>query len=277
MKIDTVITSFTNNPTYLEFVVPTCIAWKKLNNIIPKVAYILCNNPEQDQLILSGIEKANSDYGNFIDLCVYPRIQSIDYGIQGKITRMFLAASLKDNFSLIADIDMIPLNSNLIDFANDVPEDHIIQFGYDHPSFREQINLGKWPMDKTIASGKTFSDIVNPKNLEYEELLTSWRGFPEDSRTNVFNNFSNFSDESLLKCLYNRWEHKNTRTTKIKRHEVSVKCKCKPNELYGRLYKQAHPTTENLDMSNYYEVHGPRPNSSNQSWYKPVIDYINKL
>jgi hypothetical protein len=252
------------------------MAWHKLFEICPVVAYVRSGDRQTDIEMLNGITKIRKKHGNIIQIYTCPRIPSIDYGVQGKISRLFLAAALREETSLIADIDMIPLQKNLLDYADGVQDNMLIQFGYDHPSFQKHPDIGKWPMDRTTASGNTFAEIINPENLGYEQLLTSWTGFEEDHRSNVFNTFSQFSDESLLYCLWKRWKGRTDRTLKIPRNAVPVPRDVPKEHLHGRLYKHAHPETAQLNMDNFYEVHGPRPLTANYEWYNPVIEYLSE-
>jgi len=269
MKIEKVITATNANKDYIEFVPLMCRAWKTLHNIVPVCGYVRCG--------VADIDSSNIEFiGKYCEVLSFERVLEIDYGIQSKITRLFLCSNL-NSVNMVVDIDMIPLNRQILHSYAVADDINIVQWGYDHPAFDRHPDVGKWPMDKTAAHRNTFREIINPSNLSYTELLTSWvGGFPEDYRSNVANSFHNFSDESLLKCLYNRWKDKDARTTKIRRTDISGDFN---NEtVHGRVCRSFHD--ERIDtksLSKYFEVHGPRPYSEHLYWYQPIEEFINNI
>lgn len=253
MKIDYAITCVDNNPNYLEHLPIVKAAWERLG-IKLLVGYIGEGLVESDSF-------------------AFARIDSIDSGIQAKITRMWFASIFPGN-NIIVDADMIPLHRGVIDCYERAPNDHLVKFGCEHPVFSRHPDVGKWPMHQTAANNSTFLEIVNPSRMSYSEWI-EWltnESFP-DGRANIRNGFSGFSDESLLRCLYDRWHGLDSRTTKIARTEVSDGMNS--HEVYGRICRLFNPSTEGIDVSKYFEVHGPRPFSEHLHWYQPVIDYIN--
>jgi len=259
MKIDRIISSVNSNPTYLTFAPAVCEIWEKISGIKPTIAFIRSGNSYSDYIV--------SQYLKDLDVIEFDPIKTIDSGIQSKITRMYLASSLSGN-NIITDIDMIPLSVNFLKCYDLVPDDHLAKFGGEHESFQKKPDIGKWPMHGTAASSETFKKIVNPSNLDYEQLLQSWRGFPQDPRSNVYNRFSNFSDESLLKCMFDFWEERNTKTTEIKREDVDGNYESK--SVYGRLCRSSGKAIETEILSKYYECHGPRPFHEHLDFYKKI-------
>lgn len=273
MKIERVITSVTANTDYSDFIGPSCLAWNKLYGISPTLAYIQTGDPETDGAYDSSLKELIESTGIQIHPVTVERIPEIEYGVQARATRMFMAASYEDTVNMVVDVDMIMLHKDFLGFADKIPNDHFVEFGYDHPSFQRNPDLGKWPMDKTTARGDVWKEIVNPDSLEYGDWVMSQTGFEQDYRTNIFTPFSVFCDESLLKCMLDRWGKSNV--TRVRRDEVP--CECQDKGLYGRLYEHEHPYTEGVDLSKFYEVHGPRPLNQNVDWYKPVMQYLSAL
>lgn len=260
MQIERIITSVNMNPQYLTFAPFFSMAWEKVYGIKPTIALIKENN--------SFVNHITRDYLRDCDVIEFDRIEGVDSGIQSKITRMYLASCLEGN-NMIADVDMISLSADFIRSYKSVPDDHLAKFGGEHVSFQKAPDIGKWPMHGTAASQKTFKEIVNPRNLDYSQLVVSWTGYPQDPRSNVFNNFNMFSDESLMKCLFDFWEHKETRVANISRNEVGSNYT--GGSVLGRLCRSENCNDiPKEELHRYYECHGPRP-------FHEYIDFYNNL
>lgn len=264
MKIERIITSVNANPNYLTFAPTLSKLWRHLHGLDPVVAYIKSGNQDLDYVCEQYLSES-------CDLIIFDKIE-MDYGIQSKITRMFLAAEFTDTNNLIVDIDMFPMSTKFMDSYEVAPEDHLVKFGDDHFSFQRHPDIGKWPMHGTAGKGSTLREIINPNGLSYEGLLRSWTGFPQDPRSNVFNLFNHFSDESLLKCLSDHWEGKDTRCTTILRTDVEGDYDCET--VCGRLCRAHHHRLDNIDLSKYFEAHGPRPFNQHPEWYGQLFNFI---
>jgi len=67
---------------------------------------------------------------------------------------------------------------------------------------------GKFPMAFTTAKGSIWKEIVNPNNLNYEDLLYSWYDLKVFSiNESTGNEYGVFSDESLLRALIGLWDN----------------------------------------------------------------------
>jgi hypothetical protein len=268
MKIDNYITGVNNNPTYSSFLPITLHAYKRFNFKVV-CGYVRSNDKSQDDKLIDIISSSGAQ------VHVFDRISNIDYGVQTKISRLFLASTVSGN-NCIVDIDMIPLSIKIPEAFYQVPEDHLGQFGYDHPAYHGPIK-GWWQMDKTTASKETFSDIINPDNLNYVELLQSWHGSfkhlpPDLNRADVSEPFSFFRDEGLLKCLWDRWSFKDSKTTKLKRQSIGPGFNTA--QVYGRLCRRHTPNLVNVDISKWFEAHGPRPFNLSNMWYQPILQHL---
>lgn len=270
MKIDRIITSVNANPNYLTFAPTLCKVWRHLHDIDPMVAYIKCENQDLDYVCQEYLRNSGCN------LFVFDKLD-IDHGIQSKITRMYMAATFEDSNNLIVDIDMFPMSTKFLESYQAAEEGHLVKFGDDHFSFQRDPDIGKWPMHGTAGYGATLKEIINPDDLSYEDLLRSWSaGFPQDPRSNVLNSFHNFSDESLLKCLTDRWEGKDAtgfnRCSKILRTDIEGDYDTEP--VYGRLCRAHHHQLDNIDLSRYFEAHGPRPFNQHPEWYQQLFNFI---
>ncbi len=266
MKIKKVITAINENSLYTEFLPATYKAWNRLG--VEVVVGIVTKNIADGDLVNWAFNYSDTLY-------VFSKIDSIDSGIQAKVTRMCLACEEQEHTAIV-DVDMIPLSAGFVDSYNRVPNDHLAKFGAEHPAFQREPDIGKWPMHGTAADGETFREIINPNHLSYKQLILSWAGgFPEDPRSNVSNAFGSFSDESLLKCLYSRWRDKE-RTTCIERTEAGDFDQHPDGgyTVYGRLCRSKHHDLEQIDIGRYFEAHGPRPFSTNLEWYGKILDHL---
>jgi len=278
MNIDYAITCVNEKRDYLEHLPIVSDMWKSLGVkvLIGRIKQTENHIELFDNLHIyrAGAYPSGDSRLLLSDFMCFKRFDSIDSGIQAKITRMWIASITQGN-NMIVDADMIPLHSGIINCYKIAPEDHLVKFGCEHPVFSRRPDFDKWPMHQTAARNTTFKEIINPFGYDYSGWINwlSSESFPDD-RANVTNGFSNFSDESLLKCLYDRWSHGNSRTTKIKRTEVSIGMNS--HEVYGRICRVFNPSTEGIDVSKYFEVHGPRPFLDHLDWYQPIVDYIKR-
>ena len=266
VKITKIITAINENDTYTGFIPLMSLAWQKLTQIEPVIGFVTFRN-ENDEFVKK-IKK-------FGDVRLFEPIDNIDSGIQAKITRMYLASS-KEFFEencMIVDVDMIPLSKDVMGVFEEAPENHLVKWGYDHPAFNEGTpDYGKWPMDRTTASGKIFNDIINPLNLEYRELLKSWGGCKKHGKEDVTLPFNMFSDESLLRLLYENWGERETKTYCLSRLKLEDRLLCRrldrayPEQWVGLLGK--------LRENKFIEMHGARPFLEYLHLYREILEHL---
>ena len=267
MQITKIITAVNDNPTYIQFLPLTAMIWKHLFGLNLTVGYVTSKSVNDSSI------KAMSKHG---DIVVFPPIDNIDSGIQAKVSRLYLASSTTqdDDNCMIVDIDMLPLSVEALDVFSQAPGDNLIQWGWDHPAFQPGTpDHGKWPMDRTAGSGKVFREIVNPDGLNYDDLLASWIGYNKHGREAVDLPFDKFSDESLLRALYEEWPRRSTDTYRISRLSIE------PTMLSRRL-DRGYPHMWNdlpnkLRNGEFIEVHGIRPLHENISYYTDILNHFN--
>lgn len=267
MKIDKIITTVNENETYLNFLPLMSAAWQKIAGLKPVIGFIT-DRDEDDPLVQKAME-----YG---EIHLFEPLYGINQGVQAKVTRLFLASedASKDENRMIVDVDMIPLTSEVIKVFDEAPEDRLVKWGYDHRAFAPGTpDHGKWPMDRTTATAKIFKEIINPNNLGYEELLRSWMNFRVvDGREDITLPFDRFSDESLLRTLYERWEDKETKTHLIPRTRLE-------KELMSRRLDRVHMHNwknlkDRLNEGEFIEVHGLRPLNNYLSFYEDIFNFF---
>jgi hypothetical protein len=194
----------------------------------------------------------------------------VDPGVQAKYSRLVLACDpeFTDRRVSIADLDLVQLNDRRWSALADFSGDCVIKWGYDHPSYYEEANLGKWPMDGTTALGKVFQRIVNPDHLSRPALLESWAILRGDGRENPYLPFGVFSDESLLRTLF--------ATSSLSSNGVSRKAIDRA-PMSGRLDKSQtiRPFTRSRLRSGFYsEMHGFRPFNSSANYGLAVLSHL---
>lgn len=263
MKITRLLTATDENPTYIQFVPLVTKAWKKLTGLETDIAFV-SDRDNDDPLV-----RRLSEFGH---VHLYKPLK-IDRGIQAKISRMAMATEpeFTDENCSIIDIDMLPLTRRVIDVFRDAPDDHLIKWGWDHPAFAAgSDDYGKWPMDRTTARGTTFQQIINPQHLGYQDLIHSWFNYHYIGKEAVNRLFNQFSDESLLRALYEKWPDKTTRTTLLARSLLN-------SHSFGRIDRslvEQYPLLPKIQDGTFYECHGIRPFLENIEYYREIITYL---
>ena len=266
MKITKIITVVNENNTYTEFIPLISAAWQKFAGIKPVIGFV--TDRKQDDPSINKLRK-------FGDVKLLRPIDGVQSGIQAKISRMCLAASgeFTDDTCMLVDADMVPLSYDIMGVFNEAPEDCLVKWGYDHPAFAPGTpDFGKWPMDRTTAPGKIFEEIVNPNDLSYKELIKSWFGYYKYGREDVTLSFNVFSDESLLRALYEDWPRKSTNTYNLSRMTLEEEM------LARRLDRSRLDHWDNLldklKNNKFIEVHGIRPMLKNLVFYKDILNFL---
>ena len=192
MRVKKFITAVNDNSTYYQF----CdIIVQNIKNTFGQdckveIGHITSDLPNS---------KRTKILRSITDTKVFKRIPGIDSGIQAKITRLWLASESTEPAAII-DVDWLAVNGEFFNecFKN-YKKGHIGTIGSN--VFTRTIDEGKFPMNMVHGTPEVFKKIINPTSLSYEKLLTSWNGTLIDGKENVFHNFHNFSDESLLRKL----------------------------------------------------------------------------
>jgi len=250
VKIDKVILSSTDSPTYLEFWPYIAKAWKKL--LGPDAEVILGH--------LSNIPTPRLD--NYGTVLQFPSIEGMLDKNSSKIIRTIIAARYPDSYCLMTDVDMLPLNANYFisnsEFASD---NNIVLYSSDqsgHPA--------KHPICYMLAKGKIFKELINPDNLEENQLLKQWASTPEY----IFN-APTFSDETLYKGFFLRWgimDKNKDRVVRLKRGWTN-------NIAHERIDRAFwFIDQEKLQRGEYIDAHLLRPLTSNFNRIKPLFDYL---
>lgn len=257
MKIGRIITSINDNPDYVSFAQFTCWAWHKLG-------YNVTLNIVGDHTV---------DVGETADVVNWENLPYVESKKQSQFIRMYNASTYGDEVCMIADIDMVPLSDAPLIAYGWVPEDHLAQFGYEHPAFQRHPDIGKWPMHGTAGKGSTFKEIINPNDKSLASCVSEWNiSIPDYRARPMMSGY--FCDESLIKCLLDQWSGKDSRVSKIRREESGDFKQHADGgyTVYGRIDREKWKTLEGENLQDYFEIHGPRPFT--EEWYGSVTKHL---
>lgn len=180
-----------------------------------------------------------------------PEIEGIPRHNVAKCLRWIVAGEYSDDYVLITDADMLPLNKEYFQqCAKHAEPDKILFF----TSELEGEDKGKFPACYTMATGATFKRHINPEDKPIDELLHSW-DFGPMANPSVLP----FSDESLMKFLF-----ADAPKICLERHHQHRRL-CRSNW---------NPDPEKLASHWYIDCHMPRPFHENMDKLKPVFESI---
>jgi hypothetical protein len=165
MKIDYVIVSSDDNPTYYEFWDVVKKLWVNLVGIKPILVRI-------------GNEDKITDYGDCI-VHEIKKIDGIDTGFQSQISRMYVTKFYSEYVCLTSDIDMLPLSKTY--FTKDIKDydnNSILIFSSDAYNSEK-----RYPICYNASKGKFFNEILD-LNVDFKEyclrLLKMNKGWDTD-------------------------------------------------------------------------------------------------
>ena len=196
-----IITTTNENDTYLPFWSTMSQHWRNFCGFDNVTLGFITKREDTDPLV-----KEMREYGEVI---LIKPIEKIDVGIQSKVTRMYLASERPNENCIIADIDMYVLNKNYLwdNWFSKVEDGKLLAIGGNSGCYIGN-EKGKFPMAFTTAKGSVWKEIINPSNLNYEDLLCSWYDFKMFSiNESTKNEYGSFSDESLLRGLIGMWDN----------------------------------------------------------------------
>lgn len=153
MNINYAIIGSDENPLYLDFWPVVSKIWKQKLGIIPILGLI---SEEESDFI-------ETEHGL---IKKFKKISNIDSALQSQIVRLYLT-KLLNGYSIISDIDMIPLSKDYF-FSNalHVNQNNIIVYSSDNP---ECLQNQMYPMCYILAHTNTYNRIFD-LNLNWENF-----------------------------------------------------------------------------------------------------------
>lgn len=195
----------------------------------------------------------------------FPPVDGVPIPNLAKVLRFILASQMEDTVCMISDIDIIPLQSeHVLSLLEKRKPGQMLTCGYD--MFRKTYHDGRFQIRFMTAEGYVFKEILNPKNLGYEDLIRSLCGMHtiwkyEDIAGKMF------SDELMWRALISKWDHKDSRIVKIEGcSDVSL-----APDLLGKSSRVLVPDRSKQYI--YAHLHHPLSNEMNAE----IIKYIGEF
>lgn len=238
MKIDRVILSSDNNPTYLPFWPLAAQAWQKKIGVRPTLALIATKDVEVDE--------------TFGDVIRFEPIEGVPNGLYAQVIRILLPCFFEDDVCIISDIDMFPMNKDyFVKSVEKFPDDVFVTFRDQADSYYTSNNI--YPMCYNVAKGKVFKEILGLNSLEeIPEIVKKWASY----------NLGWNTDEIILGRYLNSWSEKDSRFVKLGQRVTR-----RLDRIYWFYYDWL------VEQNWYIDVAPLRPYSQ----YKDEIDRIAKL
>jgi len=240
MKVDRVILSTNDNPLYIEFWPLIANAWNNMR-VKPTLALIGDENIRIDE--------------SLGDVIRFKPIPGIPTGFQAQVIRLLLPIYFEEEVCLISDIDMLPLNKELLlDVIADIPNDKFVV--YNNKLYDCLKNISIYPMCYNAAKGKTFKEVFKINDpQQIPQLIKLWYNF--SSNLNIDNSFQDkewakkiiwLTDERMLAEYLHSWNNYESRCLKL-------------DYTFDRLIDRSNWQYDvNLAKNNFYrEAHLPRP------------------
>lgn len=252
-----IITSTNDIEKYRNFWPTMSKNWESFYGIKPTIGFIT-DRSEDDSLI-----KKMNHYG---EVKLLKPIKGIPTPNQAKVARMWLASQEESETVMIVDIDMYILNKDVIDsWINSHKDGKITAVGAN--AYFNSDAEGKFPMCYTIGDYKTFKSIINPKDLSYEQLMSSWYRNVIDNKENLQNDPTRFSDESLLRLLIKETNNEDLINHTHRNDFVGMQATRRLSRVSFNI------DTNKLNSGVYIDCAPERPLVINDM--KPVFNYLN--
>ena len=254
---DRVIIS-SDDSRFIEFLPIVSQAWRKFFPEV-KIPLAFLSEKRYDDPFINKLEQ-------FVDhIVIFKPIERIPTPNQSKMIRHILAGYYQDKeVCMVEDIDTIPLQRNWFEEkTNSREKNTMLRVGSE---VLGGIFADKIPISTMTAESHIWRKVINPGDMEYEDLMNSWRtplGKTMDNKQDFGNEPDFFSDESLIQVLI-----KNSKTgeTKVKR-DVDIH-----SDWIDRSWWSINE--EKLFRGEYICCNFLRPFLRHYSFFEPIIKYI---
>lgn len=195
MDIDQIILSTNEDKTYLNFWPAVSYAYRKMfPDVTIKLAF-LTNRGPMDPMV-----QEMSKHGEVV---LFEPLSHIPEFSQAKMCRFVLASMQGTEVCYVDDIDLFPLRKDFItDKTEKRPDGALLCVGGE-----VYHNRGSYPVSQMTAEGYIWKKFINPKDMDWQNLMESWRGpvmfEPHEDPMCVMDFAADvyFSDERLLRRL----------------------------------------------------------------------------
>lgn len=203
--IDRIVVS-SDDSEFIQYWKIVVYAWKKFfPEVLINLAFVT-NRSEKDELV-----KEIRKYGDGVYL--FPEVKNIPTANLAKMSRCVLCTQFENDVCMIEDIDTIPMQRYYTEFVvNKREKGKLLVHGQYGPP-----DVGKSPMSNLTAESNIWKEVINPENLEIDDLFKSWIDLKIfDHKEDITGTY--FSDESLMRVLLSRWNSNKIKI--IKHHEI---------------------------------------------------------
>lgn len=278
MLPDKIILSSNEDPTYFDFWPIVSWAYKKMFPSVEVCLAFVTKRTENDPVVTEARK-----HGTVV---LFRPIDDVPEGHQAKVARFILASQFENSLCYIDDIDLLPLQYNFItdkinywdSFTHDESSNDILMcVGAEVYGF-----TGTYPISQMTATGYTFKNFINPKNLPYDQLIRSWKDkaeFDDRENINIWPDMVGdrvdyyFSDERLLRRLL---FHNPVPKLEVPRGYTDYLESTIDRHTLNKETGEWVFNREKLKNHGYVNCHGARPFSKYKEQYQPMIDYINQ-
>ena len=251
-----------DNPEYYPFMEIVSKAWKKF---FPD-AQLIIGYVSEDYKHLDYISK------HCDEVVKIPQVAGIPSQNISKVARPLMASKFPEDVCIFSDLDLVPLQKHYFNELHKmVTDDNYICSGFDAACYQVNPDKGKSPICFMLAKGKTIVEITNPKGLSMEEWISQWIGFKKyDTKEDISK--LPFSDESLMRVMFNRWDSRGIESPRIRR----VKRGWNGNQAHHRLDRIGW---KNLDKQKllsggYIDSHMLKPFNPENEQFKTIMEYL---
>ena len=183
MKIDYVIISSDENPTYKDFYPIVAKRWFDLGI---KTYYV--NICDVDEI-------SENEYG------IIHKIKALDFvstGFQSQVVRLFSSKFIEGNI-MMSDIDMLPINGNYYNqYLNELTDNNVIIY-----SGQPYGDVPYYPICYVLSNSKNFRKYLNIDNIsfsEYCKMLSDNYGQAWNTDENfMYDRFQNYKENLVVK------------------------------------------------------------------------------
>lgn len=261
MKIDRVILSTNNNPTYYQFWNPLSKLYKENFGIIPTLIFI----GSESELESTSLSR---EYGDIIRQDIVP---SKDVSWTTTWALFYFTKKFPNDICLINGIDQIPMGSKfLIDYIKEINNDKYVML-IDN-AYKIMNNRNDWsegghsPSAYHIAKGELFNKVYSFEETFADEIKKI---------------------ESLsLDSMWGTWGMDEAYSSQIlysKKEEIEIECLSKFGEILfgGRIdCHRSHEVPFSLDKlknNEYIECHSCRPYLAHKNYLDSIFDNVPKF
>lgn len=176
---------------FLEFSPIISKAWRSL---FPGLKLTLAYVTDRENVI-------QELYDLFDDIIVFKNIEGVPSANLAKIARRYACTQYGNEVCMIEDIDTAPLRSDyVINYAKQRRPGTIGMVGLE--VYEGTPHYGKVPASNTHAESTVWKNVINPKNLEFPEWISTLKGIKIfDYVEDPYSQSTEFSDESLMRAL----------------------------------------------------------------------------